>query len=60
MRTGLYQGDVIQAILKEVRTTIHKAVEEAQRDRGVAAANDITPPPDENVELAAALDSIAF
>jgi hypothetical protein len=50
---------VVQAILEEVRTTVHRAVGEALENRVVMVA-DATPPPDEDPELAAALDSIAF
>jgi hypothetical protein len=59
MRTGLYQEDLVQAILKEVQTTVHQAVGKALESR-VVAATDTAPPAEENAELAAALDSISF
>jgi hypothetical protein len=73
MRAGLNQGDAVQAILEEVRTTVHRAVGDALENRVVTVA-DAAPPPDEapcrrdedpcrrdeDPELAAALDSIAF
>jgi hypothetical protein len=58
MRAGL-RGDVVQAILKEVRGTVHRAVGEALENR-VVTAIDAAPPSDEDPELGAALDSISF
>ncbi len=57
MRASLGQGDAIQAVLQEVRTTIRQSIGEALENRVVTAQ---VSPPDEDAEVAAALDSIAF
>ena len=57
MRVGLEQGDAIQAVLQEVRTTIRQSIGEALENRVVTAQ---VSPPDEDAEVAAALDSISF
>ncbi len=58
MRAGLEQGDAIQAVLQEVRTTIQQSIGEALEHRTVTATQ--VTPPDEDAEVAAALDSISF
>ena len=58
MRAGLEQGDAIQAVLQEVRTTIRQSIGEALENRTVTATQ--VTPPDEDSEVAAALDSISF
>ncbi len=57
MRAGLEQGDAIQAVLQEVRTTIRQSIGEALENCAVTAQVE---PRDEDAEVAAALDSIAF
>ncbi len=58
MRAGLGQGDAIQAVLQEVRTTIRQSIGEALESRVITAAQ--ATPPDEDAQVAAALDSISF
>ena len=58
MRAGLGRGDAIQAMLQEVRMTVQQAVGEALKNCTVTVAQ--VPPPEEDAEVAAALDSISF
>lgn len=58
MRAGLGQGDTIQAVLQEVRTTIRQSIGEALKNHTVTVAQ--VKLPDEDAEVAAALDAISF